>query len=378
MKRVGLFMSIFVAVLLIFYFEPVVFKNKAEKPVQTKSETVTPLHNTTLKYEELPAKGFSSYINKKASELEKLLGRPEKTYQTGFNYEIRQYKVENKKARVEANISAGKVVAIKAIGDTKENITPFTYQMTMGKLSELTMIYPNFSFEYEGEPVNIELMEEDMNYRPLIAFDNQTFAILFFDQNDGELFGVTYLNQEELLTLRPYQIDTMTPSPLINQEDKKKWDEIDKIKATESIKTINFLRELDYLPAYQSSFGQQLLAQKVQTDFLEHADEVLDQQRLEYWRQTQEGESDQFTFSLSGDELAQLVKRTADEPQTGILSEPIIDPTFSLLYWYSDPFLHTRFMHEETELLGISFSKENMVVLMQRIDENETKDSGLK
>ncbi|KAF1296887.1 hypothetical protein BAU15_14380 [Enterococcus sp. JM4C] len=376
MKRVGLFMSIFMTVLLVFYFEPIVFKNNSEKAVRTGSETVTPLHNTTLKYEELPAEGFSSYINKEVSELEKVLGQPEGTYSTGFHYEVRRYKSEKQTAIIEANITDGKVSAIKAIGDTKENIRPFSYKMTMGKLSELTMIYPNFSFDYKDDTVNIELMEEDMNYRPLIAFDNQTFAILFFDQNDGELFGVTYLSQQELLTLRPYQIEMNTPPRLTAQGDDTDWQAINDRKEAESFETINFLRKLDQLPAYESAFQQQQLVKAVQTDFLAHIDEILDEQRVHYWQQIESGESSQIAFSMSSEELATLVKRTTDNPQTGILSAPIFDPTFSLLYWYSDPFLHTRFMHTETEQLGISFSKENMVVLMQRLDENDTKDSG--
>lgn len=376
MKRVGLFMSIFLTVLLIFYFEPVVFPNKSEKPVQVASEPITTLHNTTLKYEEMPAKGFSSYINKSVGELEKQLGSPVSMYSTGFQYEVRRYKTEKQSAIIEANVSDGKVSAIKAIGDTKEKIAPFSFKMTMGNLSELTMIYPNFNFDYKGEPVNIELMEEDMNYRPLIAFDNQTFAVLFFDQNDGELFGVAYLNQKELLTLQPYQIDMHAPPKVEAQSQGVKWEEINGFKAIQSTETINFLRAIDQLPAYESTIQQQRTAEAIQTDFLTHTDEVLEKQRYTYWQQMREGDNSETSFLLSSEELSALTKRTTDETQSGILSEPVIDATFSLLYWYSDPFLHTRFMHEEPEVLGISFSKENVVVLMKRVDEKETKDSG--
>ena len=376
MKRVGLFMSIFLTVLLIFYFEPVVFPNKSEKPIQVASEPITTLHNTTLKYEEMPAEGFSSYINKNVSELEKKLGNPVSSYSTGFQYEVRRYKTQKQSAIIEANVSDGKVSAIKAIGDAKEQITPFSFKMTMGNLSELTMIYPNFSFDYQGEPVNIELMEEDMNYRPLIAFDNQTFAILFFDQNDGELFGVAYLNQKELLALQPYQIDMSTPPKIVAQSKGVKWEEVNGVKAIQSMETINFLRAIDRLPVYESTIQQQRTTEAVQADFLTHTDEVLEKQRYDYWQQIRDRDSSQTSFLLSSEELSTLIKRTTDEPQSGILSEPIIDSTFSLLYWYSDPFLHTRFMHEDPEVLGISFSKENMVVLMQRVEEKETKDSG--
>ncbi|MFZ4460868.1 CAP-associated domain-containing protein, partial [Enterococcus gallinarum] len=63
-----------------------------------------------------------------------------------------------------------------------------------------------FTFEYHDTEVGIELMEEDMNYRPLIAFDNDTFAILFFDQTTNGLFSVVYLDKDSLLKLLPYQV----------------------------------------------------------------------------------------------------------------------------------------------------------------------------
>ena len=68
----------------------------------------------------------------------------------------------------------------------------------MQDLTKITTIYTNFTFEYHDTEVGIELMEEDMNYRPLIAFDNDTFAILFFDQTTNGLFSVVYLDKDSL------------------------------------------------------------------------------------------------------------------------------------------------------------------------------------
>lgn len=58
----------------------------------------------------------------------------------------------------------------------------------MQDLTKITTIYTNFTFEYHDTEVGIELMEEDMNYRPLIAFDNDTFAILFLIKQQTAYF----------------------------------------------------------------------------------------------------------------------------------------------------------------------------------------------
>ena len=73
------------------------------------------------------------------------------------------------------------VQAIKVIGQGGTHpYAPFSIGMTMTDLTELTMIYPNFTLSQNDRSVRFELMEQDMNYRPLVAFDNGTFAVLFF------------------------------------------------------------------------------------------------------------------------------------------------------------------------------------------------------
>ena len=93
----------------------------------------------------------------------------------------------------------------------------------MTDLTELTMIYPNFTLSQNDRSVSFELMEQDMNYRPLVAFDNGTFAVLFFDQKTSELAAVTYLDQTTLLKLSPYQLTEgelplFQESQTVNQE----------------------------------------------------------------------------------------------------------------------------------------------------------------
>lgn len=62
------------------------------------------------------------------------------------------------------------------------------------------------------------------------------------------------------------------------------------------------------------------------------------------------------------------------ENTSGLFIHPAIDATFSFLYWYSDPYNHDRFMDPGTDSVGIAFSKENMLVLLQE-ENGESSDS---
>ena len=53
----------------------------------------------------------------------------------------------------------------------------------------------------------------------------------------------------------------------------------------------------------------------------------------------------------------------------------MIDPTFTFLFLYSDPYYHDRFLVNTSDLLGIAFSKENMLVLMQEEGKESTDSS---
>lgn len=99
----------------------------------------------------------------------------------------------------------------------------------MQDLTKITTIYTNFTFEYHDTEVGIELMEEDMNYRPLIAFDNDTFAILFFDQTTNGLFSVVYLDKDSLLKLLPYQVFG-EGLPHYQADKSADWESINRVK----------------------------------------------------------------------------------------------------------------------------------------------------
>lgn len=80
---------------------------------------------------------------------------------------------------LEVNVRENKVIAIKVFNNDKM-IEPFKIDMKLADLSDLMTIYSNFAFNFHHEAYDVELMEEDMNYRPLVALIMAVLQCYFF------------------------------------------------------------------------------------------------------------------------------------------------------------------------------------------------------
>lgn len=371
-KRVGLFTAIFFLVVVAFYMEPVFFPPKTEIK-NDRTQQIEENQMTTWKYQELQATGFSTYIDQPVSKLEADFGSAYDRLASGFGFEIRYYQDAEKQLLLEANIQENKVKAVKVLNSANDQIAPFSFGMTMQDLTAFTTIYTNFTFDYQKEEIGIELMEEDMNYRPLIAFDNDTFAIMFFDQTTNGLFAVTYLDKESLLKLLPYQVfgDNLPTYQLDKEAD---WDEINRVKEQKGTELLNQLREEDSLPAYRQMLLFEEKTKHVLSSFLTKPEDHLTPERVGEWQAAVTSSKTMKRFSLTGDELTDILEKNQLKQTTGLFTHPMIDPTFSFLQWYSDPYTHERFMSESADTLAIAFSKENVLVLLQE-EQEESSDS---
>lgn len=373
MKRRGfLFVGLLVIALLAVYLQPVYFPKKPAKPRETIAEdTTVDGTSTALKYEPIKAQGYAAYIGKSLDSLTARLGKPVKSYDSGFGFFVNVYRTAKEKEYLEVNVTDKKVRAIKVIGQDADDLAPFKMKMSMNELTNITMLYPSFSIDYNEQTINFELMEEDMNYRPLIAFDNGTFAILFFNQNNSQLFGAMFLDKDMLLKLSPYQVaDGKVPQ---FEETSADWEQVNRSKEEQAFIITNALRSQDKLENYQTNFTLQGKADDLQVNFLEKPDKYLDESRRETYRRMHDGVSNQ-PFLITSDEFDNLLKIQKFTGLQGFMEEPCYDLMFQLLTYYSDPYIHTKFMDESPQAIGIAISKRNMVVLLEKIEKTEDSE----
>lgn len=218
MKRVIGFLSILCIVLIGYYLQPVLFPpTQKQVPVEQKNQVV---RHKALKHQTIKTEGYAQYISQPIDTFEQKFGRPTKIEDSGFFFQTRDYELE--RGILEVNVEAGKVSTIKVMAK-KAAIEPFKFGMTSSQLSDQINLSADFALTYDEEPVAIELSENDMRFRPLIAFENNTFAMLFFNSDNEKLIGAVFLDLENLLRLMPYQINSGNPLANRIQESNLDW-----------------------------------------------------------------------------------------------------------------------------------------------------------
>ncbi len=350
--------------------QPVWFQKNAAEDTQDQNINREP-PATNLSYEPIPTSGFADWIGQDLDEFEKTYGRPEESMASGFSFTIHRYLVEDE--FLEINTEDEVIKSIKYLGGENEQIEPFNFGMTMDELAEITMIYPNFTIEQDEKTIDLELEEEDMNYRPLIAFDNDSFAILFFDQNqESQLYAIDYLDEETLLKLAPYPIAN-EESPKYNQETDHHWEEIDQFKNQQTMELIQILREKDEQSMFSIDPNLQNASEDVLQFFSQNKEDVLTTERLQELQRFKQDEPGAFT--LNDTEMDVLLQEIEDPLVSGHLELPVYDPSFSVLSWYSTPLLHEQMMSDEASSLAVAFSKEDVLILWREMEQAEESNS---
>ncbi|MBO0452729.1 CAP-associated domain-containing protein [Candidatus Enterococcus murrayae] len=367
MKRVIGFLSILFLVLIGYYLQPVLFPpTQGKAPVTSTNQVV---RHKALKHQTIKSEGFADYVTQPIEVFEQKFGRPTKIEDSGFFFQTRDYALDQ--GILEVNVEAGKVSTIKVMAK-KADIQPFKFSMTSKQLADQINLSADFALSYDEEPVQIELSENDMRFRPLIAFDNDTFAMLFFNGSNEKMIGAVYLDMENLLRLMPYQINSGNPLANRVQESNLDWNILNQQKQERAINVINFyrgLRKLEKIPTTDSSMND---SKRLLKSFLTAPKKVLDNERLEEWQTGQGAHLSNLSFELSSTEFKDLAKNSKIDYENGFFYSPMIDPLFNLFDWVSHEHLNEAIMATETEL-GVAIDQESVLVLLQ--EPEKTKDS---
>ncbi|WP_321387798.1 CAP-associated domain-containing protein [uncultured Enterococcus sp.] len=375
MKRFLAFFAVLISVLVIGYLQPVFFPPEKAK-INIEDIQRPDVSHTALPHEELPASGYALYIGKKITDFTTKFGEPLTSYDTGFGYELWTFGEEDSEY-MEVSVKDNVICAVKAF-NTTDDVSPFTLGMTLSEVSDITTIFSNFEIENENMSYSIELMEEDMNYRPLIAFDNNTFAVLFFTHGQDVLSGIVYLSKDYLLTVMPYQLTAGEALPIeINDTEAEIVDQ----KQKTIMRMINMIRIKEALPAYSIHLSAEKNAESLYQFYEENAAEFLSVERLEALSRVKSESLGEIatSFILTNTEFDSMLSQSELDlrKSQGIFMTPVYDLSFTALYWFSDGAYYSRLSHSENETIGVAFSKEDVLVLLQAAENNteETEDS---
>lgn len=194
---------IVLALLLVafFYLNTSVKENEVLKsPNKTYPEQKAPQSNSDAMPR--PTEGYSTYVGKDISKLQNKLGKPDRIGPSAYGFKWWVYNQQDQYLLV--GVEKGKVVQVFMTG-TKADATPFKLGQTIEDIYRTTITDTEVHVKIKGSTYTFMLNEEELQTRLLIMYDG-VYAQLFFDDAEGELEAVRFLDGKTLVETQPYDM----------------------------------------------------------------------------------------------------------------------------------------------------------------------------
>ncbi|WP_086951588.1 MULTISPECIES: CAP-associated domain-containing protein [Vagococcus] len=378
MKRVIEFFVCLIVVFSIVYMKPVVSAYKNPKPKNDLSIEKVKMTHKSVPYYELNTTGMANHIGKTKDEFLKEFPNPKKTW---LSYDKAEWLVygDSTKDYYQVEIKNHVVASVFVLGSTVDS-TPFTMDMNLVDLAEITTIFSNFNFEYGDEKYEVELTEDDMNYRPLVAFNNDTFAILHMNQLTGKLLAIRYLDKQTLLSIMPYQMEQenhVKEKNIDEGHDSKKINDANREQLTT---LLNLFREKDEKRSYHLDTDLQVKATKGIQILTEKPETIItSEDHFSDWEKIMKQQSEEI-FLLENEELTKLTKEVdlKNKKNHAIFYAPVTDVPFMITNWYGSRFYHEEIDHKRDSTIGMAFDKDKTLIFFGEEEKKQTTESSGK
>lgn len=237
---------VFLMLLATYWLPEVISKNPADIITPNEESEVAQsepfnYQTTDLEPEKLPVSGLGSYIGLSSDDFTDQYGQP-KRKDPAINGKEWWIFGENENDYVQLGVKDGIITDLFVLGSDL-NVAPFSIGMSIIEVFQLASFYPTYSVDDQGEQVTLELTESDLNYRPLIAFDNHTFAILMMDRSTNQIVGVRYLDSSSLLELGVYDNGSAKSNENAEEIDSEIQREINEGNQLQVNEIVNILRQ---------------------------------------------------------------------------------------------------------------------------------------
>ncbi|AQP53240.1 hypothetical protein CBF34_09970 [Vagococcus penaei] len=366
MKRFWQFVICFILVLIAVYMKPVITSQKIPQEKHQLEVTESSFQPANMAHTELNTSGMANDIGKTEDEWLKKYPNPKKSYQSALGIKWLVYG-DDLDDFFEVGIKNSRVTNIFVLGHQLDT-APFQIDMNLSDLSEITTIFSSFLIKQDGKNYRMELTEDDMNYRPLISFNNGTFAMLHLNQINGKLIAIRYLDKESLLDLMPYTSDdqNMYQAKIAENLD---WSVINEDNRQQTLQLLNLLRSSENKSAYVFDVPLQEKTTKAIELFNQAPNKVLttDEQQ-DYWQRQKDRVNHSTPFGLTSQEMDSLFKEARVNKKTvhGLFYHPATDIPFMISSLYGSRSYHEELLHNSDKYIGISFQKNSMLMLFSQ------------
>lgn len=370
MKRLAHFLLVLLFLMIVAYTKPIVFQNEVKDKSERPTTTVVQSHQKFVQGK-LPATGMANYIGVSTQELIKQYGEPKTRHRQNDTDQWWFYGATHRDY-FQVYVRNNQVESIFVLGD-ELGLAPFEVGQTLNEVSEISTIYSNFSFVFNNQTYVMELSEKDMNYQPLMAFDNNVFVILHMSKDTGEVVGLRYLSQQMLLELQPYQL--LEGNLVIRPAEQTSTPESDEQNRQQLLAIINIVRSRLNLAPLSRVQETDEVAERLLKEFIERPEAYLEDSRIEDKQIAQQFDTYDHAFYLKKEELQQLFKKESLEETTGVLYSPTHDIPYMVMNWYSDLLHLLPINRSEKAFVGIDFEEDTILLLLMNHEMRKTSET---
>lgn len=207
-----------------------------------------------------PKEGYSTLIGQDVAQLKKKLGEPERIGPSEYDFDWWVYKQQE--SYILVGVEDDQVVQLFLAGDDVE-AKPFTIGQTLEQLYRTTITDAEVHVKIKNSTYTFMLSELDLQSRLLVMYDG-VYAQLYFDNIDGDLNAVRFLDGPTLVKMKPYDMsfvgDLLTPKTpssfaqqKINTENATQLSELTNVfREHKNLPTLQTMSELNHLALEQS------------------------------------------------------------------------------------------------------------------------------
>ncbi|MGX6978170.1 CAP-associated domain-containing protein [Vagococcus elongatus] len=377
MKRIAHFFLVSVIFLIIAYMQPIIFPDdRAPKPLDIGSE-VPDEKGQKFMQGKVSSTGLSQYIGQKAEAFVQNFGEPIEIQEVD-NTSSWWIFGEDGSDYLQLLIEDKVIQSIFVLG-TGIECDYFNIGMTLHEMSSVTTLYSNFSFQQSGKDYVVELTEKDMSTQPLVAFDNESFAILHIDGESEKVTGIRYLNTASLLSLMPYNLqEGELPESKNNESDVSEVSQ--RHLERQFFSLVNLIREREGKEIFVANGQLFLDSSELLTSFLDEKETYLEKEALEELALQRNIQTYRQPFYLTQKEIEKIAKenKISLDNTYGLAYTPTRDIPYMLMQWYGKLLPHLPLNQIEQGEIGVSF-KDDFILLMLRespSEETATSDEG--
>lgn len=204
MKRY--FFPLLILFLFVLYYFPILHETPDTNQNKGLTEEPTLMSDMDKVYP-LPVSGYEHYIGKPIEDYQSRYGEPDSVVSNEDGTQWWSYS-ETVEEYLQLEVSDSLIQSIFVLGD-QVNTGSLRIGMSRENVFDETQLAKHFYFDHENRSYHLTLSTKNMELFPLVEFENNSFAVLYFYPETDIIYAIRFLTYDKIMQLNYYFIEDM-------------------------------------------------------------------------------------------------------------------------------------------------------------------------